>query len=744
MNLNFIKNVTAITLLLLAAEFVDAQKNPPPIVKGKNVIVTVKSSEAPPDNLTPAQRRRVESFELAWSTLDTYYFDRTFNNLDWLEIKREYAPRVVAAKTDREFHILLQEMIARLDRSHLAVIPPEVYEAIETAKKNAKLRERQINERIAASDKPDAKDVADALELSLEENARYGIGIDLRLINDEFVVTEVEKKSAGEFAGLKTGFVLTKVNDVSLAELLLNIQISSPNNKNIRKSIPLEIVTYFLNGDKDTLVNVEYTDAAGQSKQLKIRRELLKGEAISIGKNYPEQYLRFVKKSLSDDVGYIKFNLFALSVIKDFCGALTELKTKKAIIIDLRGNLGGVLGTMVGLGGMLADQPIDLGTSYYKIGSENMSAMRKAKNYQGRIVVLVDNVTASAAEIFAAALKENNRALVVGEKTSGQALPSVSVDLATGAYLTYPIANYKTHQGNLIEGNGLTPDYTVALDKKTLLENNDAQFQKALDLIADDKAFINNQPIKIISAAQSPPPPPPPAKAPTGAIISAKPVEPEVKDEKSLKVIEDFFTKIGGRENLTKINAYHLRGATEIAVKGTNTSALIDVYVQKPDKYSQILETDAIGDVREIYNGRNGLLQTDYGLTTEFPVFDNALRADTLSPIFNLLDSDYFKSAKYLGMFVENGRKVNVVQLKTKEGTIYGLAFDNLTKLLVSTASRFSIINLDDYRKVGNVTMPFFIEREGVMTIKASAYEVNQPIAPENFTKKTNCFDTPD
>ncbi len=713
------------------------------IVGRKEIIVTVKSAEVLPDKLTSAQRRRVESFELAWSTLDQYYFDRTFNNLDWLEIKKEYAPRASAAQTDREFHNLLQEMIGRLDRSHLAVIPPEVYAAIESAKKNAKFREKQLNERIAAADKPDAQDVADALELSLEENARYGIGIDLRLINDEFVVTQVEANSAGESAGLKTGFVLTKINGVSLADLLSKIRISAPNDQNIRKTIPLEVLSYFLDGEKDTLVNLEYADENGRLKELKTRRRLLKGEAISIGKNYPEQYLRFVENSLGNDVGYIKFNVFAIPVIKDFCSALTELKTKKAIIIDLRGNLGGVLGTMVGLGGMLADQPIDFGTSYYKIGSENISAIKKAKNYQGKIVVLVDNLTASAAEIFAAALKENNRALVVGEKTAGEALPSVSVALPTGAFLTYPIANFKTHQGNLIEGNGLTPDFTVPLDKKTLLEARDGQLQKALDLIAEDTSFPAAQPIKTISGAP-PPPPAPLSKNANNSAGSSTAVESDAKDEKAFKLIEDFLASIGGRENLAKINAYHIRGATDISVKGTKTVAQIDVYVQKPAKFAQIIKTDAIGEVREIYHGKNGLLQTDYGLTTEFPIFTDPLQSDTLSPIFNLLDNDYYNSAKYLGAFDKNGRKVSVVQLKTKEGRIFGLAFDVLTKRLISSAGGYSTINLDDYRKIGDVWMPFMVEFEGVMTIKADVFEVNQPIAPENFTKKINCFDTPD
>jgi carboxyl-terminal processing protease len=130
---------------------------------------------------------------------------------------------------------------------------------------------------------------------------------------------------------------------------------------------------------------------------------------------------------------------------------------------------------MVGLSGMLTDKSIDLGTSIYKVGSENMVALSKGEKLKGRLVFLVDNQTVSAAEIFSAALQENNRALIVGDKTAGEALPSVSVELPTGAVLLYPIANYKTRNGNFLEGRGVEPNFVVALDRQSLLTGKDAQ-----------------------------------------------------------------------------------------------------------------------------------------------------------------------------------------------------------------------------------------------------------------------------
>ena len=92
----------------------------------KTGITVTEPAPRPPVRVTPETKRRLESFNKAWSILREHYFDATFNKLDWNKIRLEYEPRVRAAKTDAEFHSLLGGMIARLGRSHLAIIPPEV------------------------------------------------------------------------------------------------------------------------------------------------------------------------------------------------------------------------------------------------------------------------------------------------------------------------------------------------------------------------------------------------------------------------------------------------------------------------------------------------------------------------------------------------------------------------------------------------------------------------------------------
>src|SRR5262249_8093466 len=113
----------------------------------------------------------------------------------------------------------------------------------------------------------------------------------------------------------------------------------------------------------------------------------------------------------------------------------------------------------------------------------------------------------------------------VGQHTAGEALPSVTVKLPTGAVLMYPFANYRSASGSFIEGAGVEPDRAITVDRKTLLAGKDAQLDLAMSTFADANVFANLKPkpkaaekdtTKFpIAASDSLPPPPPPKPKPT-------------------------------------------------------------------------------------------------------------------------------------------------------------------------------------------------------------------------------------
>ncbi|MGI8811955.1 MAG: S41 family peptidase [Pyrinomonadaceae bacterium] len=705
--------------------------------------------------LSPVVQRRMDAFQKVWTTINDNYFDKTFNDLDWQKIRAEFALKVEKAASDGEMYLLLNQMIGRLQKSHLVVISPDVYQAIERAKVEAKTREA---ERAATEHDTAENTTAPDLDDPLTE---YGIGADLRIIDDRFVITRLDRDSAAEYSGLKTGYIIDKINGVSLAELLRRVDLQGSNAAKVRKYLPFEIVNSFLNGEKDSYVTITYSDAADTPKEATIRREKLRSETITLGRNFPDRQLKFEAESLSDEVGYVRFNLFAMPVIGKFCDALSTLKDKKALVIDLRGNLGGVLASMVALGGMLTDKPLDLGTSIYRSGSERLTAESKKKNFKGKIAILTDFQTVSASEVFAESLQDAGRAVVVGDTTAGEALPSVAVELPTGGVLLYPIANYRSSSGKYLEGNGVTPDVRVSRTRKALLAGIDEQLKAAVDTLRDPGFAIHPKTAPPANyygttgreSTPTLPPPPPPSPKPaatrtaggtsgtTASGTSFTAAATDIKDSQSRKILDEFVEKIGGKAALSQLNSYSLTGHAEIFLKGATNQFDIGIFYEKPAKYSEIMRSKAAGEVREVHNGPTNFVQTEYGLTRDLPGFANTGDLDMFAPIRSAADLGFYKSLRFVGVFDRDGRKVNLIDGRTKDGYYLALAFDVETKLLVSFTGSYYGLGFSDYRKAGSLLLPYRIERERVMNITLDEVRVNDPIPPDNFSKKENCFD---
>jgi carboxyl-terminal processing protease len=153
------------------------------------------------------------------------------------------------------------------------------------------------------------------------------------------------------------------------------------------------------------------------------------------------------------------------------------------IIIDLRGNPGGLGGMASGIAGVLEKERTSLGTMHMRSGHVNFAVFPQPNPYLGPVVILTDGGSASTSEIFAGGMQEIGRAVVVGERTVGAALPSYFQKLPTGALFQYAIGDFKTPRGTLIEGRGVAPDVEVKLTRRSLLDGRDAQFDAAIEQI---------------------------------------------------------------------------------------------------------------------------------------------------------------------------------------------------------------------------------------------------------------------
>jgi carboxyl-terminal processing protease len=394
---------------------------------------------------------RQETFDVVWRTVKEKHFDPTLGGVDWDKVRERYAPRVSAVKSDGELYALLQQMLGELHQSHFRIIPPEA---------------------IIQS------------ESKVPEGG--GVGIDIRFIDDQAVITRLQPGSSAERAGLRTGFIIKKV-DGATVEQITEPFLKSKESPAMTRLFMIHAVLRRINGKPDTPVRVAYLDERDQPREAAVTRERFKGEMSPAFGNFPPQYTEFESKRLENKIGYIRFNIFVTMLMDKIRAAIREMSDAPGIIIDLRGNPGGVGGMANGIAGMLETKQVSLGVMKMRTTQLSFIAFPQAGAYAGPVVVLIDGGSASTSEVFAAGIQEIGRATVVGEPSMGAALPSQIIQLPTGARLQYAVADFKTPKGVLIEGRGVRPDVEVSLSRRALLEGRDSQLEAAIEQIKKSK-----------------------------------------------------------------------------------------------------------------------------------------------------------------------------------------------------------------------------------------------------------------
>lgn len=708
---------------------------------------------------TPEVKLRLEAFDLVWTTINEHYFDPTFNGLNWHDIKKEFEPRVRRAQNDVEAHNLMIEMIGRLKVSHLAIIPPDVFEAIETARAEAKEREEERSKK--ANAKRDSEEAEDELEDEDEFDdalALYGIGIDLRIIDDKFVISRIEPDSSGKAAGLNLGYAVTAINDVDLSELLVAVSKKFHGNQRVRRYLPFELVTDFLNGEKGSFVKIGYIDGDDKEHEVLVERKLLKTETANLGDSFPVSQLTFQSRELTENIGYIRFDSFSLPVITRFCSALREFEGKSGLVIDLRGNIGGIIGIVVGLSGMLSEIPVPLGTSVYRHGNEPLVSSPKPLNFQGNIVILIDDLSISAAEMFASSLQDADRAMIVGQTSAGETLPSVSVPLPTGATLMYPIANFRSPKGRFLEGVGVQPDRGVRLDRRSLINGIDNQLETAIAALKEQRARNRKsipppppppRPAPPLTGRPDPVPPPPPvAKADlptlgTVTVMSPPPPKepPTMIDARSREVIDRFARSAGGVEAFEAIMSYAMRGRMHIFMMGSRNAFDYSVFRSGKDRFAEIMYSETTGEIKDVRDGSSLHIRTDFGMDRFFPMPVPVTASEHLSGLIRSMKVDNFTRLQFVGTFDRDGRKVYLIDGVTVEGVSLAMAFDVETGMLTGFESSSSGMSFEDYRKVNHLMLPHRLKVMNMIDIELDKIDLDIEIEPEIFKHREKCFD---
>ena len=238
-------------------------------------------------------------------------------------------------------------------------------------------------------------------------------------------------------------------------------------------------------------VAIEFLDptAADAPRTLEVPCVLPEGERVSLG-NLRELPTRVDHRVLAEPgqasqaaIGYLAFNLWMLPMIQRVEAALTEMRSQgvQGLIIDLRGNPGGVGAMSIPIARMLLREGASLGRLQMREFDQEFKVEGNPDAFVGPIAVLIDEGTASTSEIFAMGLRDVGRVTIVGAGPSaGMALPSMIETLPDGGLIQYVVGDYHSGKGKVAEGLGVAPQVLVAESRADYAAGRDPVIDAAL------------------------------------------------------------------------------------------------------------------------------------------------------------------------------------------------------------------------------------------------------------------------
>ena len=400
----------------------------------------------------PWRAPMLASFDDAWVTIRDTFFDPTFGGLDWDQVKTTLRPRVERAASEDEARAVLREMVSSLKRSHFSILSAS----------------RSADEPVSSG------------------NAI--VPIDVRLVGDEVIVTRVEPGSTAATAGLRLGDVVLAIDEGQASEWMQPRGITDPRAR------ALDVwrrAQARLRGSEGSQAVLRISTETGERRVL-VRRERQSGEVVSLG-NLPPMPVAVrdqrVETPTGRRVGVIGFNVWLAQANGPIAQAVDRHRGAAGLVLDLRGNPGGLAAMIRGVAGHLFTEPVVLGRMKMRQADLEFPVNPQrvlpdgtpVTPFSGPVAVLVDALTASASECFAGGLQSIGRVKVFGEPSLGQALPASTRTLPNGDVLMHVVGDFVTASGQRLEGDGVIPDVRVPLTREALRSGKDPVLQAALE-----------------------------------------------------------------------------------------------------------------------------------------------------------------------------------------------------------------------------------------------------------------------
>lgn len=359
-------------------------------------------------------------YDQVWKLINSKYVDQSNNHQNWYKWRKKYDSQI---KTPEDAYVAISTMLASLNDPYTKFLNPKEF-----------------------------KEETTSIKGSLK-----GIGVQIGVKDGKLLIIAPMEGTPGEKAGLKAEDEILEIDGVST------------------KGITVDKAADKIRGEEGTIVRLLIKRNGEPNKVYEVKRAKIEIKAVSI-KN-PTDY------KLDSRIGYIRLSSFmSQNAIEEFKTALNGYSDKKGYIIDLRSNPGGLFANAALLSDMFLSGNVIVST-VDRDGYKDTTKATKSYVCDKPLVILIDGGSASASEIFSGAMKDNGRALIVGEKSFGKGLVQEVNKLPMGAGCNITVQKYLTPSGTDINKKGIMPDVVVKLTPEDAKAKRDAQLIKAESLL---------------------------------------------------------------------------------------------------------------------------------------------------------------------------------------------------------------------------------------------------------------------
>lgn len=359
-------------------------------------------------------------YDQVWRLINVKFVDQTNNSQDWQKWRHKYDDKIM---TNEDAYVAINTMIASLNDPYTKFLDPKEF----------------------------------AEETSSIKGSLKGIGIQIAVKDGKLTVIAPLEDTPAEKAGLKADDEILEIDGKST------------------KGITVDQAADQIRGKEGTTVKLLVKRKDVEPKLYSIVRANI--DVKSISQKIPEGI------KLPDDISYIRLSSFiSRNAAAEFKSMLEKGADKKGFIVDLRSNPGGLLSNAI----YISDMFLDGGTIVSTVDRDGYKETQRAtKGLVTRkpLIVLINGGSASASEIFSGAMKDNGRAIIIGEKSFGKGLVQEINKLPFESGINITIQKYLTPNGTDINKKGIEPDIEVKLTEENVKNKDDVQLKKAIEVL---------------------------------------------------------------------------------------------------------------------------------------------------------------------------------------------------------------------------------------------------------------------